>query len=365
LRLSESSSSAEIGFGSRQITQVAGGLEERNRLLFQSGPKLKLGGWKKMLERIAGVVLVIFVGVTSATPVVAQNTVWRIDPEHSTARLFLASSKSPQVNVNVGVARMSGIVGDIGGDPSESVFDFTIYPADETAPTSSNGKGSEQNAPLAEAHTVITFKSEHVVPIGGGAFRVTGELAVTYIERSATYDPTAAYAGPVYGPPVVHSETKEVVFEFERMGVSAARVPERGTAELSGSTVVGAHDYPELFTAVSAMDWPAFVEDEQCTWPSTVGRYFLGPVCTGETVEPLPRNDIHCKMPSTVGRDFAGEVCTGTPLQTAQSDAVLNRWEKQQHRAGTPDEIIANEVVIQLDLRLTQTDSALSGSADQ
>jgi len=366
LRLSESSSSAETGFGSRQITQIAGGLEERNRSLFQSGPKLKLGGWKKMLKRIAGAALVVLVGVTSATPVVAQNTVWRIDPEHSTARLFLASSKSPHVNVNVGVARMSGIVGDIGDHPSESVFDFTIYPADETAaPTPSNGKRSEQNTPLAEAHTVITFKSEHVVPIGGGAFRVTGELALAYVERSATYDPTAAYAGPVYGPPVVHSEKKEVVFEFERMGVSAARVRERGTAELSGSSVVGAWDYPELFTAVSAMDWPAFVEDEQCTWPSTVGKDFSGPVCTGETVEPLPRTDIHCKMPSTVGRDFAGEVCTGTPLQMAQSYAVLNRWEKQQHRAGTPDELIANQVVIQLDLRLIQTDSVLSGSAGQ
>jgi len=113
------------------------------------------------------------------------------------------------------------------------------------------------------------------------------------------------------------------------------------------------------------MDWPAFVEDEQCTWPSTVGKDFSGPVCTGETVEPLPRTDIHCKMPSTVGRDFAGEVCTGTPLQMAQSYAVLNRWEKKQHRAGTPDELIANQVVIQLDLRLIQTDSVLSGSAGQ
>src|SRR6267143_255431 len=71
-----------------------------------------------MIKRIAGVAFVVLVGVNSATPVAAQNTVWRIDPEHSTARLFLASSKNPSVNVNVGVARMSGIVGDIGGDPS-------------------------------------------------------------------------------------------------------------------------------------------------------------------------------------------------------------------------------------------------------
>jgi len=319
-----------------------------------------------MIKRIAGVAFVVFVGVNSATPVAAQNTVWRIDPEHSTARLFLASSKNPSVNVNVGVARMSGIVGDIGGDPSESVFDFAIYPADETAaPTPSNGKRSEQNAPLSAAHTVMTFKSKRVVPIGGGAFRVTGELTLTYIERSTTNDPTKAYAGPVYGPPVVHSEKKEAVFEFERMGDSAVRARKRGTTELSGSSVVGAKDFSELFTAVSAMDWPAFVEDEQCAWPSAVGEDFSGPVCTGETVEPLPRTDIHCEMPSTVGKDFAGEVCTGTPLQRAPSDRLLNRWEKQQHRDGRPDEFIANEVMIQLDLRLTQMDLVPSGSVSQ
>jgi len=79
----------------------------------------------------------------------------------------------------------------------------------------------------------------------------------------------------------------------------------------------------------------------------------------------LPRTDIHCEMPSTVGKDFAGEVCTGTPLQRAPSNAVLNRWEKQQHRGGRPDEFVANELMIQLDLRLTQMDSVPSGSASQ
>src|SRR5258708_39958354 len=114
-----------------------------------------------MIKRIAGVAFVVLVGVNSATPVVAQNTVWRIDPEHSTARLFLASSKKPSVNVNVGVARMSGIVGDIGGDPSESVFDFAIYPADETAgPKPSKRKPRGKKAPPSAAHTVLAFKSK-------------------------------------------------------------------------------------------------------------------------------------------------------------------------------------------------------------
>jgi len=316
-----------------------------------------------MFNGIAGAAFVLIVGINAATPVVAQNAVWRIDSEHSTARLFLASSRGVDSRVNVGVARISGLVDHIGGDLKDSDFDFTIYPADETAaPTSSKDKWSEQNAPLEAAHTVITFKSKRVVSMGGGVFRVTGELTLTYIERSTTFDPNEAYTGPVYGPPVVHCEKKETVFEFQRMAVSAMRTRQRTAAQLSGSSVVAAEDFPELFTAVSAMDWPAFVEDEQCTWPSTVGEDYSGPVCTGKRVEPLPRTDIHCQMPSMVGEDFGGEVCTGTPLQVAPSDAVLNRWEKQQHGAGTADQLIANEVMIQLDLQLTPTDSGLSGS---
>jgi polyisoprenoid-binding protein YceI len=277
------------------------------------GHKLKLGRMEDTLKRIAGSAFVILVGIISVTPVVARDAAWRIDSEHSTARLFLAPSKSPHVNVNVGVARTSGEVGDIGDDPSESVFDFTIYPADETAtPTPSGYRRSHETPPIAAAHTVITFKSKHVVPIGGGAFRVTGELTLTYIERSTTYDPTEAYAGPVYGPPVAHSEKREAVFEFQRMAASAMRARKQGAGELSGSSVIGAEDFTELFTAVSAMDWPVLVEDEHCTWPLTAGEDFSGPVCTGKTVEPLPRTDIHCEWPSTVGEDFAGEVCTGT-----------------------------------------------------
>lgn len=315
------------------------------------------------IQKIAFVPVGIFLlaGTAPAQQVktdLAQDAVLRIDPEHSTARLFLASSKSPHAAVNVGVARMSGTVEDAGDDPSESALDFTIYPADGTAPaTTSNDKGSYQSVPVAAAHTVITFKSKRVVPMGGGAFRVMGELTLTYIERTTTLDANEGYAGPVYGPPVVRSEKREMVFEFQRTAVSAVRTRNRAAAELSGSGVVDAEDFPGLFTAVSAMDWPAFVEDDQCTWPSTVGEDYSGPACTGKTAEPLSRADIHCEMPSTVGEDFAGEVCTGTALQMAPSEAVLNRWESQPYKAGTPDELVANEVTIQLDMKLTGTDT--------
>jgi hypothetical protein len=48
----------------------------------------------------------------------------------------------------------------------------------------------------------------------------------------------------------------------------------------------------------------------------------------------------------------------------APSDAV-NRWERQARRAGTQDKLIANEVIIQLDLKLTQSESLLSERVGQ
>jgi hypothetical protein len=49
----------------------------------------------------------------------------------------------------------------------------------------------------------------------------------------------------------------------------------------------------------------------------------------------------------------------------APSDTVLNRWEKRKHRDGTPDNLVANEVMIQLDMKLTRRDTILSENTGQ
>jgi polyisoprenoid-binding protein YceI len=312
-----------------------------------------------MLKRVSGTAIVVLVGIISAMPVAAQNNTWRIDSEHSTARLFLASSKTPDAAVNVGIARLSGVVDDIGGDPKASAFDFTIYPADETTvPTSS--EETRGDLPDADAYTVISFKSKQVVPTGGANFRVTGDLTVTYIERTATYDATVAYSGPVYGPPVMHSEKREAVFVFQRMSTSASQRLNGRTTELSGSSAIAAEDFPELFGAVSAMDWPAFVEDEQCAMPLDIGEDFSGPRCTGEVVQPTTRTDVHCRMRASVGQDFAGEVCAGTPLQIGTNEGVKRPAEEPRDGRRVPDNLVASELKIQLDLQLTRTVPTLS-----
>jgi polyisoprenoid-binding protein YceI len=307
-----------------------------------------------MLKRVSGAAVVVLVGIISAMPVAAQNNTWRIDSEHSTARLFLASSKTPDAEVNVGIARLRGVVDDIGGDPRASAFDFTIYPADETIVPSSSEE-TRGDLPDADVYTVISFKSKQVVPTGGANFRVTGDLTVTYIERTATYDATVAYSGPVYGPPVMHSEKREAVFVFQRMSAPTSQKPNERAAELSGSSAIVAEDFPELVNAVSATDWPALVADEHCVMPLDIGEDFSGPRCSGEAVEPTPRTDVHCRMRTRVGEDFAGEVCTGTPLQLGTSERAETPAEKPKHGRGAQNNLVANELKIQLDLQLTRT----------
>jgi hypothetical protein len=57
-----------------------------------------------MFKRLALAALVALGSLIFVAPGLAQNAVWRIDSEHSAARLFLASSRNPDASVNAGVA---------------------------------------------------------------------------------------------------------------------------------------------------------------------------------------------------------------------------------------------------------------------
>lgn len=280
-----------------------------------------------MFKKLALVALLVISGMVSVVPVAAQNTVWRIDSEHSTARLFLASSKNPDAGVNVGVARTSGVIDQNAGDSSTSNFDFTIYPADRT---------EEQSAKDPD-YTVITFKSTRVVPVNEETFRVSGPLMLTYVERSVTIVSSEAYSGPVYGPAVHYSVTQEAVFEFHQVSPSGVEKAKENDAEWSASSTTNAEDFPQLPNVVFNTNWPTFVADEKCTTPSNPGEDYSGATCMGQTVERAARTDVQCQIPALIGDDYAGEVCTQTsPVQ------------------------VANEVQMQLELHLTRTPSAMA-----
>jgi polyisoprenoid-binding protein YceI len=319
---------------------------------------------REIISKPALAVLVVLSSVIFVEPGLAKNPAWRIDSEHSTARLFLASSRNPVDTVNVGVARANGLVNPIADDSATPDFDFTIYPADKTASLERFEQNQNNDKPGDEPdYTLIRFKSTSVVPVDKNTFRVTGNLTLRYVVRPVTYDPTEAYSGPVYGPPVTHSVRQEAVFEFHQMNPSGASVAKNGDAEWSASSTITSHHFPKLLDAVSATDWPTFVADEHCVMPLTIGDDFSGPTCTGETVERASRKDIRCEMPANVGgEDFDGAVCSPTSFPLVITDPAQIAWEARHHTNGESNDLVANEVQIQLDLKLIKMNSTAAES---
>ncbi len=302
-----------------------------------------------MIRKLALVGLALIGGLISVAPGMAQDDMWRIDSQYSTARLFLASSTNSEAGINVGVARVSGTIMRNGRDTTLSNFNFTIYPADKAAGSEDSSRKQIGEYPANNPeYTVIRFKSTRVIPVNGETVRVAGNLTLTHVERIVTYDSSEAYAGPVYGPAVTNSVTEPAVFEFHRLSGSARRAG-FNNAEWSASSTTKGEDFPELLNAVSTTNWPTFVEDEKCTTPLNAGEGFSGPSCTGTTIEVAARTDVQCEVPATVGEDFAGEVCT----------------QPRRQKNGDPVRFVANEVRMQLDFHLTETNPAMAASSGQ
>jgi polyisoprenoid-binding protein YceI len=315
-----------------------------------------------MFNKSALVVFVVLSSLIFVEPGLAKNADSRIDSEHSTARLFLASSRNPVDTVNVGVARANGLVNPIADDSATSDFDFTIYPADKTASLERYEQNQNDDKPGDEPdYTLIRFKSTSVVRIDNKTFRVTGNLTLRYVVRPVTYDPTEAYSGPVYGPVITHSVRQAAVFTFHQVNPSGAWAANNGDAEWSAFSTITADHFPRLLDAVSTTDWPAFVADQHCVMPSAIGGDdFSGPTCTGETVKREARKDIRCGMPANVGEDFDGAACSPTSFPLVITDPAEIAWEARHDRNGEQNELIANEVQIQLDLKLIKMNSTVA-----
>jgi hypothetical protein len=239
---------------------------------------------KQMLRKSVLVVLLVMGGLMVALPAVAQDTLWRIDSAHSTARLFLASSKNPGAADNVGVARTSGVIDQEGGDFTRSDFDFTIYPVDKNADQSGNNPD----------YTVISFKSTHVAHVNQETFRVTGDLTLSYVEPSVAIDPGGVYTGTLYGPPVHYSVTREAVFEFHKVSPAGTQKATDNKAEWLGSSTTMGEEFPQLLHVVSTTNWPVFIADERCVVPS-VGEDFASGICT-KTSPTLVANEVQMQL---------------------------------------------------------------------
>lgn len=258
----------------------------------------------------------------------ADGGTWSLDPNTSSARLYQGSAANPE-SANTGVARVTGNVKVDPNDLGNSVFDLSIYPADEQWGHALTPEGTLRAGyvPDATDHTLLAFHSKRILRRRNGELQVIGDLTLTRVERSVTLTPSEAYAGPVYGDPVIHTETREVRFLFPKLSATLLSDPlkpvnlqAKSELGLSGSAYIGYENFPELLSAIQATNWPVVVQNERCQMPSTIGEDYHGAACTGRLI--AATSEDNCHMPATVGDDYGGPICT--PPSGNQTTIVLD-----------------------------------------
>ena len=278
-------------------------------------------------RRTLAIVSLAMIGVISPLAF-ADGDTWALNSTTSYARFLQGSTADPD-SVNTGIARVTGKVKLDTNDLANSVFDLSIYPADEQWGHALSAEGTLPvgYVPDVTDHTLLTFRSKRVLNRGNGTLEVIGDLILTRVEHSATLTPTEAYSGPVYGDPVIHTDTREVSFLFRSLSaasssgaVALVAMQKKRVLDLSGSARIVQEDFPELLNAIQDTNWPAIVKNEQCNMPSTFGEDYQGATCTGTVVAATSADN--CHMPATVGDDYSGPMCT--PPSGNQTMIVLD-----------------------------------------
>ncbi|HXZ80859.1 MAG TPA: YceI family protein [Terriglobales bacterium] len=231
---------------------------------------------------------------------------WLVDSRHSDAQLITDGTTDygkTKMNVTLGFTRVNGILRLDEADPTKSRFDFRLYPATSMAPPIEED-GHLKNEWLANLanHTLVCFHSKGFTRTADGRLQTTGNLTLTRVDRNVEATPNEAYAGPVYGPPIIHKVTREATFVFD-VPAEDANKQKDGGIQLSGSTMLGRENFPQLVKAVVGTYWPPVVKDKDCHAPANVSEDYHGAECTGTLEMPaaLPQ-----PSGSQVGEDYPG-----------------------------------------------------------
>src|ERR1017187_3863646 len=251
---------------------------------------------------------------------------WRVDAHHSDAKLITDATTDygkTKMNLTLGYARVNGRVTIDDGDPSKSSIEFRFYPATSMAPDiDEDGKSLTHWLENVSNHTLVCFHSKKVVRTADGRLQATGDLTVTRVDRNVEMTPSEAYAGPVYGPPVIHRVSREATFVFD-FPPANGNGQKASSIKALGSTSMFREDFPQLVRTVVSTYWPPVVQDENCQVPAANEAY-------------------------------SGSQCTGTYLSTAG-------LPEEPHAAGGEDvgvqqnfnAIVGNHLTILIHLRLT------------
>jgi len=213
------------------------------------------------------IVLILAIASIAAVPAIASEGNWKLDAEHSTARILLGANA-----FSIGVAHVGGNVELDAAEPTNSGLDLSIDPA--------GGK-------------LITFKSRRATMNRDGKLEVSGDLTLSRVVRQVILNPAEDYSGPVYGEPMTQIVTHEVTFVFP-MSYQAKQ------AEITGEAKMFGEDFPELFAAVTDTNWQPVIQDKACELPPA-GEDYAGAVCTGTVVEPNRSAAV-----ASIGEDYHG-----------------------------------------------------------
>jgi polyisoprenoid-binding protein YceI len=227
------------------------------------------------------VVGVVTLGVSKPTPSLAGS--WEVDTRHSDAKLITDATTDygkTKINVALGYARIGGVFKIDDADPAKSSVDFRFYPAMSMAPSiDERGKFLKEFLQNPANQTLVCFHSKRVVRMPDGRLQATGELAVTRVDRNVEAEPTEAYSGPVYGPPIIHRVWHEATFVFDLQDANGSGQKE-ATLQASGSTSMFREDFPQLVKTVVNTYWPTVVQEQNCQYPDASEAY-SGAQCTG------------------------------------------------------------------------------------
>src|SRR5712692_8526751 len=244
------------------------------------------------------VAAVILAMVVPGKPVATTGS-WQVDARHSDAQLYTDGTTDfgkTKTTFTVGIARVSGTVKLDGSDSANSAFDFTMYPATSMAsPIDEDGKVKIGWFANHANNTLVCFHSKGTRQTADGRLQTTGTLLLTRVDRNVEVTPREAYAGPVYGPPMIHRVVHEATFVFDSPTATG------GEFHTSGSTKVIREDFPQLVKALIATYWPPVVKDRNCQTPAP-GESYSGTQCTGTFLmtPELPQASI------SAGEDYPG-----------------------------------------------------------
>jgi polyisoprenoid-binding protein YceI len=254
-----------------------------------------------------GVILLIpaILALTVPGKTTSPSGSWLVDNRHSDAQLTadgLTDYGKTKMTFTIGTGRINGRVTFDNEDSAKSSFDFTMYPATSMVPSiDEGGKFLSHWLSNMANQTLVCFHSKGVVRTPDGRMQTSGNLVLTRVDRNVDATPSEAYAGPVYGPPVVHRITREAKFIFDVPAAGSNNLKDGGI-QLSGSTSVYREDFPQLVKAVISTYWPPVVLDEKCQYAAGVSEAYSGSQCTGTYL----KTPVLPEAPQTVGEDFPG-----------------------------------------------------------